>query len=104
MPRFWSALSTLAGSASPWRAWRNEADNIGWDPNPAIYNNEGAVYFSIIQGGIVDAGGDVSAVWDFAPPHDMSKTYPSRKRRAKASDGTQSAASITPNGTGQHSR
>jgi xylan 1,4-beta-xylosidase len=46
--------------------------NIGWDPNPAIYNNVGAVYFSIIQGGIVDAGGDVSAVWDFAPPHDMS--------------------------------
>jgi len=27
MPRFWSALSTLAGSASPWRAWRNEADS-----------------------------------------------------------------------------
>jgi hypothetical protein len=46
--------------------------NIGWDGNPGIYNNEGAVYFSIIQAGVIDAGGDVSAVWDFSPPHDMS--------------------------------
>ena len=46
--------------------------NIGWDSNPGIYNNEGAVYFSIIQTGVIDAGGDVSAVWDFSPPHNMS--------------------------------
>ena len=46
--------------------------NIGWDGNPGIYNNEGAVYFSIIQTGIVEAGADASAVWDFSPPHDMS--------------------------------
>jgi hypothetical protein len=46
--------------------------NIGWDGNPGIYNNEGAVYFSIIQTGVIDAGGDVSAVWDLSPPHDMS--------------------------------
>lgn len=46
--------------------------NFGWDPNPGIYDNRGAVYFSIIQTGVVSAGGDVSAVWDFSPPHDMS--------------------------------
>jgi len=46
--------------------------NIGWDGNPAIYNNEGAVYFSIIQTGIIDSGAEASAVWDFSPAHDMS--------------------------------
>jgi len=30
------------------------------------------VYFSLIQGGVVDAGGDASAIWDFSPPHNMS--------------------------------
>jgi hypothetical protein len=46
--------------------------NIGWDMNPRIHDNRGAVYFSIIAAGVVDAGGDASAVWDFSPPHDMS--------------------------------
>lgn len=46
--------------------------NIGWDPTPKIVTNEGAVYFSIIQAGVVHAGGDASAVWDFSPPHNMS--------------------------------
>jgi hypothetical protein len=46
--------------------------NIGWDHTPRIYNNEGAVYFSLIQVGTVDAGGDISAVWDYSPAHDMS--------------------------------
>ncbi len=46
--------------------------NIGWDFTPKIQNNKGAVYFSLIQGGVVDAGGDVSAVWDFSPGHNMS--------------------------------
>lgn len=46
--------------------------NIGWDTTPKILTNEGAVYFSLIQGGVVDAGGDASAIWDFSPPHNMS--------------------------------
>lgn len=46
--------------------------NIGWDFTPKIRNNSGAVYFALIQGGVVDAGGDVSAVWDMSPRHDMS--------------------------------
>lgn len=46
--------------------------NIGWDPNPDIYTHLGAVYFSIIQTGVIESGGDVSAVWDFSPPHGMS--------------------------------
>lgn len=46
--------------------------NIGWDHTEKSALNEGAVYFSILQSGVVDAGGDVSAVWDFSPPHDMS--------------------------------
>lgn len=57
--------------------------NIGWDPTPNITNNQGAVYFSILQSGVIEAGGDVSDVWDFSPPHNMSivtengKLYPS---------------------------
>ncbi len=50
--------------------------NIGWDHTPRIYNNEGAVYFSLIQAGVVDAGGDVSAIWDCSPPHNMSIVDP----------------------------
>jgi hypothetical protein len=46
--------------------------NVGWDTTPKILTNEGAVYFSLIQGGVVDAGGDASAIWDFSPPHNMS--------------------------------
>ncbi len=46
--------------------------NIGWDTTPKILTNEGAVYFSLIQGGVIDAGGDASAIWDFSPPHNMS--------------------------------
>ncbi len=46
--------------------------NIGWDANPSIFDNRGAVYFSIIQTGVVDAGGDATAIWDVSPPHDMS--------------------------------
>jgi len=46
--------------------------NIGWDTTPKILTSEGAVYFSLIQGGVVDAGGDASAIWDFSPPHNMS--------------------------------
>ena len=46
--------------------------NIGYDPTPRIGNNLGAVYFSLIQGGVNDAGADVSAVWDCSAPHNMS--------------------------------
>ena len=46
--------------------------NIGWDSTPNIRTNVGAVYFVIVQGGVVDGGGDVSAVWDYSPGHDMS--------------------------------
>jgi len=46
--------------------------NIGWDTTPKILTSEGAAYFSLIQGGVVDAGGDASAIWDFSPPHNMS--------------------------------
>lgn len=46
--------------------------NIGWDHTPNIANNQGAVYFSILQSGVIEAGGDVSDVWDLSPPHSMS--------------------------------
>ena len=46
--------------------------NIGWDSTPKIADNAGAVYFSIIQSGVIEAGGNVSAVWDFSPSHNMS--------------------------------
>ena len=50
--------------------------NIGYEPTPKIFDNAGAVYFSLIQAGVVDAGGDVSAVWDCSAPHDMSIVEP----------------------------
>lgn len=70
-----ASLRTALDGVSPGRHIPIYLDeyNVGWNTAPSEFDHRGAVYYALLQAGVLAAGGDATAHWSgMAPDHDMT--------------------------------